>query len=260
MSNNSISKTFIVATLLCVVCSVMVSGAAVFLKPAQERNKALDKKKNILAAAGLYKDESQNIDELFKKVETRLVDLATGTYVSDINATSFDAYAAAKDPKLQVMLTREQDKAGVKRIAKYAPVYLVQEGGIVQTIILPIHGKGLWSTLYGFIALATDTNTVKGLVFYEHGETPGLGGEVDNPLWKAIWPGKTVFDDSWNPVVQILKGAVNPQDAGAIHQVDGLSGATLTSRGIEGLLRFWLGETGFGPYLTKLRQEGGSNG
>jgi len=150
--------------------------------------------------------------------------------------------------------------AKIKRRALKAPVFLVREGGKLQTIILPIHGKGLWSTMYAFLALEGDANTVKGYTFYDHGETPGLGGEVDNTLWKQQWVGKKIFDKDWNLAVEILKGKVNRQKPEAIHQADGLSGATLTTVGVNNLMHYWLSENGFGKFLARIRNQGGGNG
>ena len=120
-------------------------------------------------------------------------------------------------------------------------------------LVLPIEGYGLWSTLYGFLALDADTKTIRGLTYYQHLETPGLGGEVDNPSWKALWPGRVAFDDTGSPVISVIKGrAGSPQEDP--YRVDGLSGATITSRGVTHMLRFWLGEAGFAPYLTRFRE------
>src|SRR5690606_17188592 len=114
-----------------------------------------------------------------------------------------------------------------------AEVYLVNDAqGQLERIILPVHGYGLWSTLYGFMALESDLNTVVGLGFAEHGETPGLGGEVDNPSWKAKWPGKKVYKDG-EVELGLIKGTVDPSSANADWQVDGLSGATLTSNEVS---------------------------
>lgn len=256
LPNDSQKKTIGVALALCLACSVLVSGAAVVLKPIQEQNKALDKKKNILAIAGLQED-GKSVDEIFDaKVEARVVDLATGEYVDSVDASTFDANAAAADPAQNVVLTKEQDIASIKRRAKYATVYLVKEGDQLKKVILPVHGYGLWSTMYGFLALGEDVNTVVGFGFYAHGETPGLGGEVDNPNWKAQWPNKQIFDKDGNVAIKLMKGGVNPSSAGAINQVDGLSGATLTSDGVTRLLQYWLGDHGFGNYMKKLRSGG----
>lgn len=250
-SNDGIKKTLIVAFSLCIVCSVIVSTAAVILKPAQEANKALDKKRNILAAAGML-DESLSVDEQFSKVSSRVVDLRTGKFSNDVDPEEYDQRKAAKDPSNSLSLSSEQDIAKINRRENYALVYLVGvDGSDFDKIILPIHGAGLWSTLYGFIALESDANTVAGLGFYEHGETPGLGGEVDNPRWKSQWPGKEVYKDG-EAALGLIKGSVDKTSANATWQIDGLSGATLTSRGVSNLVQFWLGDNGFSLFLDNL--------
>lgn len=257
MSSNkdSIKSTITVALLLCLVCSIIVSGAAVLLKPMQQANKALDKKTNILVAAGI-ETEGQDVNVLFEQFTPKVIDLDTGRYVSDVDATTYDQRKASKDPKQSDALSGEDDIASINRRAKYATVYLLEKDGQLDRIILPVKGYALWSTLYGFLALEADGNTVAGLGFYEHAETPGLGGEIDNPRWKALWPGKKMFDANGTLAVDLIKGSVDPSNPKAIHQVDGLSGATLTTNGVENLLVFWLGENGFGPYLNNLRAGG----
>jgi len=257
LPNDSKKKTVFVALATCLVCSVLVSAAAVALKPMQEANKAYDKKRNILQIAGLM-EEGKSVDELFKQIEPRVVDIATGEYVSDIDATTYDQRQASNDPKQNVLVAAEDDIAGIKRHAKYASVYLVKDGDAVKSYILPIKGYGLWSTLHGFLALESDIKTVVGLGFYEHAETPGLGGEVDNPSWKAKWVGKEIYGADNQILISVAKGAVDPASKTAINQVDGLSGATLTSRGVENMLHFWLGDQGFAPYLDKVRATGGN--
>lgn len=256
MGNDSTAKTLIVATLLCVVCSVLVSGAAVSLKPAQDLNKTLDIKKNLLLASGLATDVSKltakEVEEKFQVVETKVVDLSTGEYV-EVDPESFDAVKAAKTPGQNYKIDSKQDIAHIKTRAKLSKVYLVKENNEVSMIVLPVNGKGLWSTLYGFLALAPDTTTVKGLGFYQHGETPGLGGEIDNPNWKKLWVGKKALDEAFEPVIKVIKGSVNPASANANSEIDGLSGATLTSNGVTGLVHYWLGNDAFGPFLAKFR-------
>lgn len=250
-SNDTIQKTVTVAFLLCLVCSIIVSGAAVILKPTQLANKALDRKTNILAAAGI-ETEGQDIDALFSQFDARIVDLDKGVYTKELDADSYDQRKAAKDPNYSDALDDDIDIAGINRRERFATVYLLEKEGQLDRIIIPVHGYGLWSTLYGFLALEGDGNTVAGLGFYSHAETPGLGGEVDNPRWKSQWVGKRVFDAQGKPAVELVK-SVDPKDPKAIHRVDGLSGATLTSNGVENLLLFWLGEKGFGSYLANLR-------
>jgi Na+-transporting NADH:ubiquinone oxidoreductase subunit C len=252
MRKDSTFGTLFVALAVCLVCSIFVSTAAVYLKPLQETNKALDKKKNILAVAGLMQ-EGKTVDELFSQVEPRVVDLATGEFVEDIDPANFDARQAAKDPEQSVAIPGSQDIASIRSRAKYATVYFVKEGERAGLMILPVHGYALWSTLYGFVALESDGQTVYGLSFYEHAETPGLGGEIDNPKWKSLWRGKQVFDEQGNMQLQVIKGVVTADTPRAEHKVDGLAGATLTSVGVSNLLAYWLSDQGFGPFLDKVR-------
>jgi Na+-transporting NADH:ubiquinone oxidoreductase subunit C len=251
LPNDDPKKTIFVAIALCLVCSVLVSTAAVALKPMQQANKAADIKKNILAVTGLLSDNTDVTAE-FEKFEVKLFDFETATF-SDKDPSTFDQRKAAGDPELGVTLTSEQDIAGIGRRAKFAPVYILKDGESIKQVVLPIHGYGLWSTLYGFISLESDFNTIRGLQFYEHAETPGLGGEVDNPKWRAQWKGKHVFDEQGEMKIQVIRGTVDYSLANAKYQVDGLSGATLTSNGVTNLVRYWLGDNAFGPYLEKMR-------
>ncbi|MGO3344802.1 MAG: Na(+)-translocating NADH-quinone reductase subunit C [Marinomonas sp.] len=260
--NESIKKTLLVALALCLVCSIFVAAAAVGLKPIQKANKDLDRKQNILAAAGML-EPGKSVDEIFKNVETRLVNLKTGSFATPeeikaagINLVTYDQKAAAKSPELSVALAADKDPASIKRRAKYAAVYIVKAGDNIDRIVLPVHGYGLWSTMYGFMALKNDFTTVIGFGFYDQGETPGLGGEVDNPNWKALWKGKQVYNDDGQAVIRLVKGGVDSADPDVAHKVDALSGATLTSRGVTHLVQYWLGDDGFGPFLAKLRNEG----
>lgn len=256
MSNDSTSKTLIVATLLCVVCSVVVSWSAVSLKPQQTKNKILDIKKNLLMTAGLVEGSvtEAQINEAFKNVETKVVDLATGEY-AEIDPASFDSKKASKIAGQNHKIPSDKDLGGIKTRAKLEKVYFIKENGMIKSLVLPVNGKGLWSTLYGFLVLNPDTTTIKGLGFYQHGETPGLGGEVDNPNWKKIWVGKKAFDDNWKPAVRVIKGAASPSSK---HDIDGLSGATLTANGVTGLVQYWIGSDAFGPFLAKWRAAGGN--
>lgn len=261
--NDSINKTITVAFLLCIVCSIVVASSVVLLKPIQQKNKALNLKANILAAAGLLQEgaSAQQIEETFASIDARLVDLDTGEYVEPSavgkdQVLNYDQRKAAKDPALSDSISADADIASIKRRVKYAKVYLVEDGNKLETIILPVSGYGLWSTLHGFLALEGDANTVAGLGFYEHAETPGLGGEVDNPRWKSIWPGKKVYDldEGMEPKLHLVKGSVDKSRDDSQYQVDGLSGATLTSRGVSNLVQFWTGENGFQKYLERLRE------
>lgn len=255
MSRDSTQKILGVAFLLCLVCSILVSAAAVGLSDRQERNKAEEKKKNILQAAGLYQ-EGVSIDEQFARIQPRVVDLQSGTFTTAIDAASFDSRLAARDPETRYTIPADRDLAAIKYRSRYMDVYLVIDNDQFQQIILPVHGKGLWSTMYGFIALASDLTTVNGFAFYEHGETPGLGGEIDNPTWKSQWPGKKIYDETGKTRIEVIKGTVDRTADDAIYKADGLAGATLTGRGVSHLLKYWLGEDGYKPFLAGLKKEG----
>ncbi|MBW7470306.1 Na(+)-translocating NADH-quinone reductase subunit C [Marinobacter sp. M216] len=261
-AKETVSRTLIVALVLSIVFSVVVSTAAVMLKPAQIQNQNLDIKTNILSSAGMLPQGSsaQEIEELFERFEVRLVDLDTGEYVEPSvvgvkDPMKYDMYKAASDPELSTDIPSSEDKAGIKRRPNIAKVYTMSEDGKVTRVVLPIHGYGLWSTLYGFISLEGDLNTVEGLGFYAHAETPGLGGEVDNPRWKKQWVGKEVYDgELTEPQIRLVKGGVSADAADKEHKVDALSGATLTSRGVQQLVNYWMSDRGYAPFLQKLRE------
>ena len=158
---------------------------------------------------------------------------------------------------MSTLIPANEDVANIRRKANVAEVYLVMNDlGEFQTLILPVHGYGLWSTMYGFIALDADLETVAGFGFYDQGETPGLGGEVDNPKWKALWVGKKVYAENGTVELRVIKGLVNPTSSQAPYEIDGLAGATLTSDGVTNLIKFWMGQYGFEPYLAKLKAAG----
>lgn len=255
---NSRKFTFIVSLVLSVVCSVLVSAAAVSLKPIQDKNRELDRQKNVLAAAGLL-GESTDIEDTFKNISVLAVNVSDGSFEKQ---PGFDA-AFFKDFKnlstsgtTSVRLAKDQDIAGIASIAKEQPVYIVMKDGKPDKIILHVYGSGLWSTMFGFLALEGDGKTVAGLTFYDQKETPGLGGEVDNPNWKAQWPGKQVYGDDGSLKLGVGNGKIDPASPDSEHLVDSISGASLTSRGVNGLVRFWLGENGYGRFLSRINEEG----
>ncbi len=250
LPNDNPKKTIFVAAALCLVCSILVSTSAVMFKPLQQANKEADIKKNILAVSGLLTEDA-DITSLFEQFEVKIVDLETGDY-SDIEPATYDQRKAAGNPEQNVTLSSEQDIASIGRRAKLAKIYILKDGDSIKQAVLPIHGYGLWSTLYGFISFEGDFNTIGGLQFYAHAETPGLGGEVDNPRWRKQWQGKKAFNNSGDLKIEVIRGHVDFKMADAAHKVDGLSGATLTSVGVSNLVNYWLGDHGFGPYLKKM--------
>ena len=251
MASDSIKKTFGVAALLCIVCAVVVSSAAVILRPMQDANKILDLKTNILASAGLLK-AGIDVETQFEQITTRIVDMETGRFSDAVDPAVYDQRKASKDPAQSIALSGDEDIAKIRRRANYATIYIVEGEQGLEKIILPIKGYGLWSTLYGFIALESDLETVAGIGFYEHAETPGLGGEIDNPNWKASWIGKKAYS-SGDLAITVLKGKADMNRDGYESQIDGLAGATLTTRGVDNLVRYWLGDSGFSPLISNLK-------
>ncbi|MBW2664732.1 MAG: Na(+)-translocating NADH-quinone reductase subunit C [Deltaproteobacteria bacterium] len=248
------------AAAICAFCSIFVASSAVLLKDRQEANRALDIQKKVLIVADLMDEkESLPAEEIRRRFEKnitpKIIDVATGSPVDGVDPATFDQRDAAADPKTS--RPAPPNAAKVVRIPNHAQIFEVIEDGALSAVILPIEGKGLWSTLYGYLALAPDVRTINGITFYEHGETAGLGGEVDNPRWKALWKGRQAFDDQWQPAISLVKGSAGPPDQDP-HHVDGLSGATITSRGVTNLLAFWLGDDGFAPYLEQLRNQKGT--
>lgn len=255
--------TVIVATLLCVVCSAVVSIAAVSLRPRQEENKRFDRQRNVLDATGLAMGElgrpasaltRSEVADLYAWVTEKLVDLETGEFSDELDPATYDPMEAKGDPQLSVAIQDPRFDPGESRRPKVMNVYFVRRPGEdrIRQVVLPVYGKGLWSTLYGYLAVRNDLNTIQGLTFYEHGETPGLGGEVDNPSWKRQWEGKQLFDDEGEPAAEVAKGPA-PQDDE--HAVDGLSGATITARGVTNLIRYWTSDDGYGPFLRRMSEE-----
>jgi len=264
---DSLAGTVITATVLCVVCSLVVSVAAVGLRGRQEANKVLDRQKNILDATGLSTGEygkpagelpRREIEKLYSRISERLVNLETGEFVTDMDPADYSAREAAEKLETSVEITNPEFDPGVARREKIAKVYLVlgddaEEGSDdFDQIVLPVYGKGLWSTLYGYLAVDDDLETINGLTFYQHAETPGLGGEVDNPQWKEQWEGKMLYDEEGDPAAKVFKG---PAPSDNPYAVDGLSGATITSNGVTNLLRYWSSEDGYGPFLAQLKKK-----
>ncbi|MCK5146461.1 Na(+)-translocating NADH-quinone reductase subunit C [bacterium] len=254
MQNESTKKTIVVALAVCLVCSVLVSATAIGLKARQQENQRLEKLRNILIAGGI-ETAGGDVDALYReKIESMQIDLAKGTVSASME--NVDLKVALKKAVLHEALSPEKDLAGIRVRPRTLSIYSVREGDAVTRWILPIAGKGLWSTMYGFIALDADLKTVRGLTFYEHGETPGLGGEIDNPQWKAQWNGKMVFDEAGSLKLQVIKGKVDLSSPQSKYQIDGLSGSTLTTRGVDMTIQFWLGSNGYGPWLDKKRGDG----
>ncbi len=257
-ARESTRYTVLFATAVSVVCALLVSVAAVGLRDRQEANAQLYQRKNVLLAAGLLEPDqavsASEVQALFeRRIKVRAVDLRTGQLVPQdrFDAATYDQRRARNDPA-QSRAAPAND-ARVARVPNFGTVYQVTAAdGSVEQLVLPIEGMGMWGTLYGFLALDRDGNSVRGLTFYEQKETPGLGGEIANPKWQALWVGRRAYDANGSPQLAVIKGQAGPPDKDP-HRVDGLSGATITSNGVSHVVRFWLSADGYGPYLKTLR-------
>ena len=256
MSNDSLFKTFFVAIAVCVVCATAVTTANVVLRPRIEANKLNFKRGNIALAAGLLKPGYKNseIETAFKKIDVQVVDLKTGQFVTDkdkFDPAKYDSRLALKNPEL-TMIPEGAVKPGVQVVPRYETVYIVKnDKGEIERLVLPFFGKGLWSTMYGFVSLEKDFQTIGRLLYYDQLETAGLGGEVENPKWADLWIGKKAYDEAGAPKVHVVKGSVDSSDAGKIYKVDGISGATLTCKGVNNQLTYWLSE--YKPLINQLK-------
>ena len=253
----SVSRTLLVAFTICLVCSLVVSYTAVGLRDLQNENKLNDERKKILQSANMF-DSSLSIESQFEQLEMKYVDFSSGKILDtykDFAIETYNQISTTRNPLLSTKIPVSEDIAIIKNRENVGKFYISRDkNGELDKIILPIRGYGLWGTLFGYISIENDFNTVAGLEFYSHKETPGLGAEVDNPKWKALWPGKKIYKDD---VVRlsVLKGQV-PSDANDImYKVDGLSGATLTSRGVTNMITYWFGDSGYSKLLSELNYE-----
>jgi Na+-transporting NADH:ubiquinone oxidoreductase subunit C len=255
---DSTRYTFLFATVVCIVCALLIAVSAVGLQERQETNALLYRQKNVLLAAGLVKPgEDLPKNELLRifdeNIRVKLVDLATGEILSVAkqDPKAYDQRKARNDPEQS--RAAPPNNAGVSRLPNWGAAYFVMNGDKVRMVVLPIEGAGMWGTLYGFLALEPDGNTVRGVTYYDQKETPGLGGEISNPKWQAVWVGRKVFNANWEPQLTVIKGKAGPPDKDPL-RVDGLSGATITSNGVARLTAFWMSNDGWGRFLKRFRE------
>jgi len=255
--NDSVTKTLGVAFVICLVCSLVVSFAAVNLRDLQKENATNNQSIKILQAAKIY-DSSVDVKIQFSKLEMKYVDFNSGKILDSYEnfvIEDYDQLKSTRNPNLSTSLSASEDIAIIKNRENVGKFFIVRnEDSSIDKLILPIRGYGLWGTLYGYMAIEEDFNTVAGLEFYDHKETPGLGAEVDNPKWKAMWPGKKIYEND-EVKLAVMKGKVETDDANIDYRVDGLSGATLTSRGVTNMISYWFGESGYAKLFKELSYE-----
>ncbi|MCX8083351.1 MAG: NADH:ubiquinone reductase (Na(+)-transporting) subunit C [Calditerrivibrio sp.] len=231
------AKIFMVSLGVALFFSFIVSATVQLLKDKQEENVRLDRLKHIFSLV-----ENGSIEP-----KVLLVDIKTGDskeVTSDVDF--FNNFRLLATGEGAVKINKKDDFIGVGSHPRYMPVYLFYDGDKLINAVFFVYGNGLWSTMYGFLSLKGDLRTIQGITFFDQKETPGLGGEVDNPIWKAKWEGKKLFDDDGRFRFSVSKGSDQ-------FSVDGLSGATLTTRGVDNIVKFWFGDNGYKKFLERLK-------
>lgn len=206
-----------------IVLGFLLSFTAASLKAKQDFNIEIDIKKNILSSLNIPADQSQKLSQ-----------------------------SAIQKLFEEEITTLNIDESGMKSDDGALSVYIATDGEQPTGYSIPISGKGLWSTIYGYIALESDGKTVKGITFYQHGETPGLGGELEKDWFTSNFVGKQIYNKEGELVsIEIVKGQVNPSNINAIHQVDGISGSTLTTKGMNQFIAHDLNI--YKPFLDRVK-------
>jgi len=224
MSNDTPPKAILVVLLTALVCSSLVSAAVVILRPIQLNNQMLDRSRNIMQLTGLVPREQAIKDddmlELYKSLDLRIINIDAASFDQEIDPDTFDKRRAQNDPERSVAIPSAQDQANLGRRSRFAPIYIVWNEEGFERLILPVRGAGMWSLLYGYIALEPDLNTISGMTFYEQNETPG-----------------------------------QPGTGTAKYEVDALTGATVTANAVTSLIHYWFGPHGYQPFLLAMREQ-----
>jgi Na+-transporting NADH:ubiquinone oxidoreductase subunit C len=250
-NKDSVRHTLFVALTVSFGCAVLVSTTSVLLKPRQLENRLFyGGHRNIVQLIDTL-DPGLEATDIMRDLDVRLVDIASGAYLDDLDPNTFDQREALKDPELSIEIPAADDVAKLNRRAKYAVAYELRRGGYLHYVLLPISGAGMWSTVYGYLVLDSDLNTIAGATFHEHGETPGIGDKIQDPKWLAQWRGRSIYHNG-NVAFEVAKRAPS---AGSDYHVDAITGATITSESTGRMVRYWLGKHGFQAYVERLRGE-----
>jgi Na+-transporting NADH:ubiquinone oxidoreductase subunit C len=192
-------------------------------------------KKNILKAVGLSVDRKMKAGDILRLFEEKIDEVVV-------------------DNQGNIVEGLKPKDIGDK-VKDQLPLYIYQENGKIAAYAYPIVGQGLWSTLYGYLAIGADATTVRGITFYKHGETPGLGAEIEQAWFQKNFVGKTVYSVKEKKVTPIIvvKGKATDQYQGdkLNYHVDGITAATLTGAGVTDLLNRWI--NAYEPYFRKIR-------
>jgi Na+-transporting NADH:ubiquinone oxidoreductase subunit C len=258
-ANDSPLKALVVVLAVSLVCSVLVSSASIILKPVKLLNQKVERSRHIVALTGLVpagkKLTNDEILQVVEQLDIRVINIDTGEFDNNIEPEKFDARAAANKPELSVEISPDNDLARIGRRARHTLVYLVWSEDELKRIILPIHGQGMWSTLYGMLALEADFNTIGAVTFYEQAETAGLGDQITQPDWQAKWQGRQIYNNQGEVAFRIASGPVDESSTAALYQVDAISGATVTAVSVTRIVEFWFGSNGYLSFINNLKQE-----
>lgn len=239
---------------LCLVCSLAVSSTAVALKDRQAANALLDMQTQILRVSGMIevdaKPSAEDAAQMFSSIKVLHFSPSEGKVLGEMEFNSKAIIKASKAAATSTPATSEA--ASLARVSNIPNDLMILEVTDPENacFVFLVWGNGLWSTMYGYVALEPDLETVKGITFYEQGETAGLGGEIVNPTWVALWPGKKVFDADGKVVLDVTKFGKVKDDT---YQVDGISGATITSVAVGATVQAWFDDEAYGKFL---KQEG----
>jgi len=259
MARDTPLRALVTLVLTATVCSFFVSASVVLLRPIQLNNELLKRSGNVLVLTGLLPPGGQVDDEqlldLFKGLDARVIDIDEAAPATDIDPWTFDARAAASDPELGVAIPAGKDPASLGRRSRFETLYLVWKDGGLDRVVLPVRGAGMWSMIYGYIAVEADFNTIAGMVIYEQNETPGLGDMIAKPYWQSKWVGKKLYDDEGDMLFRVAEGPVQAGAAGAEYEVDALTGATITANAVTAMMRYWFGPGAYGPLLKHWREK-----
>jgi len=258
MARDTPLRALVTVVLTAAVCSFFVSASVVILRPIQLNNELLKRSGNVLVLTGLLPTgeqvEDERLLEIFKGLDARVIDIDAAAARMEIDPWTFDSRAAAADPDLSVAVPAGKDPASLGRRSRFQTLYLVWKDGQLDRVVLPVRGAGMWSMIYGYIALEADFNTIAGMVIYEQNETPGLGDMIAKPFWQSKWAGKKLYDEEGDMLFRVAEGPVQAGASGAEYEVDALTGATITANAVTAMMRYWFGPDAYGPLLKQWRE------
>ena len=247
LPNESRTKTLAMAFLVAAICALMVSGATVLLRPIQTANRAAEDQARIEALVRGIPGMTDLLAQSGGTLTTVVVDLDDGRAAQDVTTDTLDA--ALADTSNWTALDSGADLAGLGQRPDYAQIFLLRQAEEISLVLLPLTGQGYSGRIDAILAIDGDANTIAGIAITNHSETPGLGGRIEEPSWQASFPGTELRDDSGDLRFSVARG-----EAATPYQVDGITGATRTTRGISNMVRFWIGNDGYGPLLRAIER------